>query len=232
LPEATLSHHWQDSTHISDDVVTLGLARRQWKIEASGYHGAEPGENRWIIQQGSIDSWSARLWYFPAKNWAAQVSGGRIAHPEALEPGDQIRLTSSLEYTRPMFGSSWASSLIWGRNHNTGTGHNLNSWLAESVVPLGARNFLTGRAELVDKDELFSAQPDLEEQLAVTSGSTFRIGSYTLGFTRDIPFVSHLETGVGFNFTFYTLPPAIQPWYGSHPVGGNIFLRFRLKSNS
>ena len=41
----------------------------------------------------AIDSWSARLWYFPTKRWAAQFSAGRLARPEALEPGDQIRLT-------------------------------------------------------------------------------------------------------------------------------------------
>ena len=100
LPEATISHHLQDSTHISDDVVTVGISHKELRLEASGFHGAEPGENRWIIQQGPIDSWSTRLWYFPSKNWAAQVSVGRIAHPEALEPGDQIRSTASVSYTR------------------------------------------------------------------------------------------------------------------------------------
>src|SRR5262249_13008132 len=83
LPQAPISHHWQDSTHISDDVVTLGVRYRRIKLEASGFHGAEPGENRWIIQSGAIDSWSTRLWFFPSRDWAAQVSVGRIAHPEA-----------------------------------------------------------------------------------------------------------------------------------------------------
>jgi hypothetical protein len=231
LPQAAISHHWQDSTHISDDVVTLGISRGKVKVEASGFHGAEPGENRWIIQQGTIDSWSARLWYFPAKNWAAQVSGGRIAHPEALAPGDQIRLTGSLHYTRPMAreGSAWSSSFVWGRNHDTGTPHNLNSYLAESVVPVGARNFITGRAELVDKDELFSDEPEIEERLAASAGSTFRVGSYTIGYTRDIPMFERLETGIGFNFSAYSLPAAIKPWYGDHPAGGNVFIRIRLK---
>jgi hypothetical protein len=229
LPEAPLSHHWQDSTHISDDVVTLGLAYKKMKLEASGFHGAEPGENRWIIQQGAIDSWASRLWFFPAKNWAAQVSVGRLTHPEALEPGDQVRSTASLEYTKPMPGGSWASSLIWGRNHEIATGRNVNSYLAESVLPIHRRNFVTGRFELVDKDELFADQPELQQNLDVLYGSTFRIGAYTIGYTRDIDLFAHIETGIGANFTAYTLPDAIKPYYGDRPVGGNVFIRFRLK---
>ncbi len=232
LPQAALSHHWQDSTHIADDVVTVGISRHNVKVEASGFHGAEPGENRWIIQQGAIDSWSARLWYFPAKNWAAQFSGGRIAQPEAAAPGDQVRLTSSIAYTRPIGDSAWSTSLIWGRNHDTGTLRNLNAYLVETVLPVGSKNFLTGRVELVDKDELFSAQPAIEAKLDATAGSTFRIGSYTAGYTRDFDLVPGLQTGVGFNFTTYSLPAAIKPYYGDRPVGGTVFLRVRLKGKS
>lgn len=232
LPQATLSHHWQDSTHIADDVVTLGLSHRQFKVEASGFHGAEPGENRWTIEQGAIDSWSARLWYFPSKNWAAQFSGGRIAHPEALEAGDQIRLTSSIAYSRPIGDSAWSTSFIWGRNHSTESKRNLNAYLVESVLPVGSRNFVTGRAELVDKDELFGAQPLIEEALEASAGSTFRVGSYTLGYTRDFPLCDALQTGIGFNFTAYSLPSAIQPYYGDHPISGSVFIRVRLKGRS
>jgi hypothetical protein len=229
LPEAPLSHHWQDSTHISDDVVTLGLAYKKMKIEASGFHGAEPGENRWIVQQGAIDSWSSRLWFFPAKNWAAQVSVGRLTHPEALEPGDQVRSTASIEYTKPLPGGSWASSLIWGRNHQTATGRNSNSYLAESVLPIRRKNFLTGRIELVDKDELFDDQPELQQNLDILYGSTFRIGAYTLGYTRDVDLFRNVETGIGANFTAYSLPDSIKPYYGDRPLGGNMFIRFRLR---
>jgi hypothetical protein len=216
LPQATLSHHLQDSTHISDDVVTIGIAHKKLKLEASGFHGAEPGENRWIIQQGRIDSWSTRLWFFPAKNWATQFSVGRLTHPEALEPGDQVRSTGSLSYTK----AGWSSSLIWGRSHFTATGRSLNSYLAESVLPIGRKNFLTGRVELVDKDELFP------------SGQTYRIGAYTLGYTRDIALLKYVETGVGANVSVSSLPDSIKPFYGDHPVGANIFVRFRLKKNT
>lgn len=73
LPEATLSHRWQDSTHIANEVVTLGVSHKKIKFEASGFYGSEPGENRWIIESGPINSWSTRLWFFPSKNWAAHL---------------------------------------------------------------------------------------------------------------------------------------------------------------
>lgn len=224
LPQAPLGHHLQDSTHISDDVLTAGVAYRQFKLEGSGFHGAEPGENRWIIQQGAIDSWAGRLWYLPSPNWAAQFSTGRLTHPEALEPGDQLRTTASLSYSKPKPGGSWSSSLIWGRNHYTATGLNQNSFLAESVFPFRKVNFLTGRFELVDKYELF---PDIYPVI------TARIGAYTLGYTRDITLLEglakNLETGIGANVTFYSLPGDIKPDYGNHPVSGNVFIRFRLR---
>jgi hypothetical protein len=222
LPEAPLSHHLQDSSHIADEVVTAGLSYRKFKLEASGFYGSEPNENRWTIEVGPINSWSTRLWYFPSANWAAQVSVGRLDHPEALEPGDQIRSTGSLSYSKPLTsGGAWSSSFIWGRNHDTDSGHNLNSYLVESVLPIRKRNFLTGRIELVDKDEL--SVPGI-----------YRIGAYTIGYTRDVAlfgnsFDRHIETGIGADFTAYSLPGSLKPYYGNRPVGGEMFLRFRLR---
>jgi hypothetical protein len=224
LPQATISHHLQDSTHVADDVVTVGLARHKFKVEASGFHGTEPGENRWIIESGAIDSWSGRAWWFPTPRWAAQFSMGRIAHPERLEPGDQVRVTASVEYTRPTAGGNWSTSLIWGRTHSTATLQNLNAYLAESVLRIRHMNFVAGRFELADKNELFGGTS--------LAGRTFRVGAYTIGYTRDIPLFRELETGIGANFTAYSLPDTIKPFYGDRPVGGNIFLRIRLRDAS
>ncbi len=209
-------------------MVTAGLQYKKIKLEASGFNGSESGENRWTIQTGPMNSWSGRLWYFPAKNWAAQVSFGRITHPEALEPGDQTRATASIEYSRPMRGASWSSTLAWGRNHSTATQRNTNSYLAETLVPVSRKDFIAARVELVDKDELFAAQPEIEEQLDQNYGSTFRIGEYTIGYTHNIGLFRNIETGIGASFSFYSLPDAIKPYYGSRPVGGNVFIRFRL----
>ena len=218
LPQATLGHHWQDSTHIADNVTTAGIKYKWIRLEASGFFGTEPDENRWQINWGPMNSYSARLSLLPSKNWVAQVSAGRLAKPERESPGDVIRTTASLEYTRPMAaGNAWSSSLIWGRNHDTFTQHNLNSYLAETVYPFSRKNFVTGRIELLDKDELFA------------TGNTFRIGAYTAGYTRDIGTVKDIESGVGANLTAYSLPPSIKPFYGDHPWGVNMYLRFRLK---
>jgi hypothetical protein len=231
LPQAALSHHLQDSTHIANEVVTAALVHRRFRIEASGFHGAEPNENRWNIDYGMIDSWAMRLSWTPNDNWVGQVSAGRLNHPEAAEPGDIVRSTASLTYNRPLAGGNWASSLIWGRNHKTVEQRNLNSYLAESVYQFRHKNYVTGRFELVDKDELFNDQPAIRDHLAETAGSSFRIAAYTLGYTRDFALVSWLDTGLGANVTLYGVPEAIQPYYGAHPAGVLLFFRARLKGS-
>lgn len=230
LPQSTLGHHWQDSTHIADNVATIALKHKWVRLEASSFFGTEPDENRWNIDWGPMNSYSARLSISPSDNWVAQVSAGRVTKPERQAPGDVIRATASLQYTLPLSnGDAWSTSLIWGRNHDTATQHNLNSYAAESVYPISKKNFLTGRVEFVDKDELFANDPELEERLDRTAGSTFRVQAYTAGYTRDIGNFKNVETGLGANVTNHVIPSAIKPYYGDHPIGVNFFLRFRLK---
>jgi hypothetical protein len=231
LPQAPLGHHLQDSTHISDEVITGALFRPRWSLEASGFHGAEPGENRWIIQTGGIDSWSARASWMPSKNWSAQFSAGRLTKPEAFEPGDQLRTTASVSYNHPWESGYWTTSAIWGRDHKTVAQRNLNSYLLESVAQFRKKNYVTGRVELVDRDELFDDNPQVQNQLAATVGTTFRVGAFTAGYTRDIHLVPHLLTGVGANATIYRVPTPIQPFYGGHSGAFYVFLRFRLEGS-
>ncbi|HEY1755355.1 MAG TPA: hypothetical protein VGG72_08155 [Bryobacteraceae bacterium] len=229
LPEAPIGHHWEDSTHISDNVATVGVEYKWVTLEASGFYGTEPGENRWVFDWGPMNSYASRLSVSPNKNWQAQFSAGRLAHPEREQPGDVVRTTASLAYTRRVSGGAWASSLVWGRNHETLTGRNLDAYLLETLYPVRHKNFLTARIELVDKDELFTDEPALEAALDQSAGSTFRVKAYTAGFTRDIAQIGDAETGLGMNVTAYAIPAAIQPYYGVHPWGVNVFLRVRIK---
>lgn len=234
LPQAPLGHHLQDSTHIASEVVTVGLRHRRIGIEASGFHGREPDEHRWNIDTGPIDSWAARLSLFPTANLSAQASVGRLEEPEELETTDIIRATASLTYNRPLGAGNWASSLIWGRNHKTENGQNLNSYLAESVVNFARRNYLTGRVEWLDRDELFphhngGGHGDEEPAVGLEGleGRVFRVAAYTMGYTRDFNLIPGWQTGLGANFTFYTIPRALNSVYGERPVGFLVYLRIR-----
>ena len=229
LPQAPLGHHWQDSTHIANNVATVAVRHKWMRLEASGFYGSEPNENRWNIDWGGMNSYSGRFSVTPNANWLMQLSAGHLVQPERQEEGNVVRTTASVQYSLPLNrGTSWSTSLIWGRNHQTSTGHNLNSWLLETLYPATRRNFLTARLEMVDKDELFANQPAIEANLARTAGSTFRIHEYTVGYTRDIATVHDVEAGIGANVSMYRIPDAIQPYYGEHPWGVNVYLRFRL----
>jgi hypothetical protein len=206
LPQAPIGHHWEDSTHIATNVVTAAVRYRKFRLEASGFHGAEPGENRWTIAWGGIDSWSTRFSVMPTGNWLFQVSQGRLADPERENAGTVVRTTASASYTR----GAWSSSFIWGRNRD------LDAYLLETVWSVGRRNWVTGRFESVDKDEL--AVPGV-----------YRIGAYTAGYTRDIGVFEHLQTGIGANVTAYSTPSTLKAAYGDHPAGVNVFLRVRLR---
>jgi len=83
-------------------------------------------------------------------------------------------------------------------------------------------NYVTGRVELVDKDELFGPGNPLE-------GRTFRIKAFTAGYTRDFKLFPHITTGLGSNVTLYSLPFVVHEQYGAHPVAVLVFLRFRLR---
>lgn len=218
LPMAPLGHHLQDSTHTSFGVVTTGFVIDRIKLEASAFNGREPNEERWSIQLAALDSWSARAFVAPSRNWTALYSFGRLEHPEALEPGSQWRQTASVEYNRGCSQGGWATTLLWGRVHKIATDTTLNSYLLESTLNFQRRNYAFTRLELVDKDELFP-------QALVHPA--YRIGAYTFGGTRDLIQNRAWQVGLGADVTFYSMPGLLDPVYGTLPVSFQIFLRMR-----
>jgi hypothetical protein len=151
-PIAPLGHHSEDSTHIASDVVTLGITHGSFRLEASGFHGREPDEDRWDIDSGRIDSWSTRVTVNPGQNWSLQYSITQLRSPEALVPDEDIRrMTASLMYNRPIGNGNWASLLLWGRNQSLQDGNVGNAYLAESTLRFLGRNYVWGRIENTDR---------------------------------------------------------------------------------
>ena len=226
-PLATLGHHQEDSTHVAADVATAGLTYRIARIEASGFHGREPDEQRWQINQGTIDSWSTRLTLQPGQNWSGQYSYARIKSPEALFPSeDQERMTASVMYNRPLHNGNWASTIVWGRTRSLQDNAVFNSYLLESLLRWRTRNYVWTRIENAERsNELIPGQkllpPGFEEQ------PIGHVQAYTIGYDREFELVPHLASAVGAQATTYGVPDALRQIYGSHPAGVAIFIRLR-----
>lgn len=228
-PIAPLGHHLQDSTHIANDVITVGLTHGSFRLEASGFHGREPDEFRWNIDTGRIDSWSARVNVNPGQNWSFQYSIGDLTSPEALFPNENIRrMTASLIYNRPIRNGNWASMALWGRNQSLQDENVGNGYLLESTVQFLGKNNLWMRIENVDRtNELLTGETLLPPSF--TERYLTRVQAYSAGYDRDVGHLPHLSTAVGAQLTWYGVPTELQPLYGTHPVGVLAFLRIRAK---
>ncbi|HEU4752257.1 MAG TPA: hypothetical protein VFU47_04040, partial [Armatimonadota bacterium] len=226
LPTAPLIHHWSDSTHISYGVITAGLQSRRWKGEVSWFNGHEPDSRRWAIDPLALNSFSGRLSYAPGPNWVLQVSRGHIDRPELFyEPqqGDVDRTTFSVQHNHPLPRGNWATTFVWGRNEGEGRGAGSGTsdgFLLESSYNWAERNYLFGRVERVDKDELF-------EHSDPRSARKFLVNAFSLGYSRDLGHNRSFETALGAMATIYSKAGALDRVYGDFPVSVQVFLRIR-----
>ncbi len=220
-PEAPLTHHWLDSTHITFGVVTLGAVWSRLKVEGSVFNGREPDQSRWNIETRALDSASARISYNPSANWAFQLSYGRLASPEQLEPNVAVRRTTvSAIYDTSIRNYRWQTTFAWGQNSKD-PGNRTDAYLLESALRLGERHTLFARAEMVDKDELFAAGAPL-------AGQVFRVKKLSTGYVYDFAKVQHVRIGAGGVVSAYSYPATLAPAYGGAPYSYMVFLRARL----
>jgi hypothetical protein len=226
-PTAPLSHHNQDSTHIAADVITLGIRSSVFTLEGSAFHGQEPDENRWDIDQGKIDSYSGRLTVRGLAGLSFQISSGHLEHPEAIEPGNQTRSTASITYEKATSGGFFAATLATGRNQ-TDSGPEWGS-LFEWTWKFAQCNFVFGRLEAVDRD-LYELTFKQQRPESVPPHRT-RVDAATIGFVRDVRLAKEFETGIGADLTGYHFTSELDSVYGSHPLSWHAFVRIRFGSH-
>jgi hypothetical protein len=223
IPEAPITHHWLDSTHITFGVVTAGFVSDNWKIEASAFRGREPDQHRFDIEAPKFDSVSTRLTWNPVRELSLQVSVGRLHSPEQLEPNvDEDRLTASAIYTQP-FGDNnvWSTTFAWGRKIQR-PGGTLDGFMLESALILQKTYTLFARAERVEENELFNDVPPL-------AGRVFTVNKLSLGAIYDIALDQHTKVGVGGLISRYGLSSATTPFYGSSPTSFMLFARVKVQ---
>ena len=224
-PEAPLAHHWLDSTHVTFGVATLGWVRGPWKLEGSVFTGREPDQNRTDLESPKMDSWSVRVSFNPAPDWALQASYGHLHSPEQLAPEvDTDRATLSAIYNRPLADGNWQTTLAWGRNARD-PGTTTDAWLLESAASRG-RHTLFGRAERQGNDELFghgiaAGGPD-------RAGEVFTVGKLSLGYIYDVISTESGKLGLGALGSVALIPGELKDVYGNRPVSWLGFVRVRV----
>jgi hypothetical protein len=218
-PEAPISHHWFDSSHITFGVLTAGWTHGDWKLEASRFRGREPDEDRYDIETGALDSNAVRLSWNPTDRVALQASWADIKSPEALEPDeDEERWSASGIYTQPLGEGAWWSTTLAFSNKERSDGVSLDAWLAESALHPNADWTLFARAERIETDELEGP----------AHGPVRNVARLSAGAIRDWTLAEHVTFGVGALASTHLAPEALEASYGGDPMGAMAFVRLKI----
>ena len=218
-PEAPISHHWLDSTHITFGVATAGVVYRDWKVEASRFTGREPDSSRYDIDHPRFDSTAARLSWNPTARWSLQASWAHLQSPEALHPTEnETRWSTSAIYSVPLWETGqWSTTLAWGRKQITGE-EALDAFVLESALKPTKLWTVFARAERVDEMELRSPHPVMADTVSKLS----------LGLVRDFVVSKHASLGLGGLYAFNWANVPLRTLYGGSQNGAMVFLRLKL----
>jgi hypothetical protein len=226
-PLAPLGHHGQDATHITFGVATAGIYSQQWKIEGSVFNGREPDENRWDLDLGSLNSWSARVTVNPVRRLSVAAWYGNTDAEDELHPGETARRfgLSALHGGKGIAGGRWSTTLmVAGVTHGD---HTQRSALVESNLGIGRATTVFGRFEQVGKSaEELALATDLAED-------DFDIRSLVLGFSRELVSISEATISLGARGSVNFVPESVAKEYGTdRPRGLAVYLRIRPREMS
>jgi hypothetical protein len=215
---APLSHHVFDMTHASMGVITAGLDRGPWTVEASWFNARGGDSQRWdLYDPGRLDSWSGRVW-FEAGVWQIQGSHGVL---KQTPMGDVRRSTGSLGWFRPRGGDYVAAFVAGGRNSSAHHGNH------DALLIEAARK--SGRLSVSSRFESAPLHAELlgHSHDGTASHATSRAAVVTAGAVFDLLTWRGLEGGVGGDITVYKLPENAKPIYGARPLSFHLFFRLR-----
>jgi hypothetical protein len=221
-PDAPLSHHWVDATHITFGVATLGVRYGAWKVEGSSFTGREPDEHRYNFDKPRFDSWSGRLSFNPSARWALQASHAFIKEPEELHPGEDVnRTTASATFGSRGYGNEFVSITgLWGMNKTKGHDAEHAALLEGSYVQ--RRLGLFSRYEWVQKS---AEELGLEHGYGFEHDAIFPVHAFTAGVNYDLFSIGQTRIAGGGQLTFFAPDDRLAPLYGQNPLGGQVFLR-------
>ncbi|MEP6724164.1 MAG: hypothetical protein ABJC98_00025 [Bacteroidota bacterium] len=220
-PDAPLSHHWADATHITFGVATIGIRYNNFKLEGSSFTGREPDDRRFNFDKPRFDSWSTRLSYNPSPCWALQVSHGFIKSPELLHVGEDVhRTTASAIYSKTLQDrSTFNATFLWGMNKTAGQDGE-HAALAEASWRI-KKLALHARYEWVQK----SVEELNLDEIVYGHDAVFPINAFTLGLNYDLLQTHQTRLAIGSQLSLYHAPASLNSLYGKNPLAAEVYIR-------
>jgi hypothetical protein len=221
-PDSPLGHHWQDATHITFGVGTLGFRYKIAKLEGSVFTGREPNENRYNFDKARFDSYAGRFTVNPTDGLSLQVSQAYIKSPEAAEPDEDVyRTTASVLHSKKLSGTAHylTSTANWGFNY-VDQHHQEHSVLLESNLQ-NDKFAVYGRYEWVQKSagELGFADAVFGHD------ARFNIQALTVGANRTLYNFNSTNLALGAQVSLFRTGEALRSAYGKLPVSAQVYLR-------
>jgi len=222
-PQAPLSHHYIDSTHITPGVVRGVIGINSWSVGASWFRGEEPDEKRKDLDLGRLDSYALQVGWTRGP-WSGQISGARLHLPEATTPYDAGRLTGSFSYANSNRRlSAWTFAFGQKREIHG----NFEAYLLEATIRASQRGLVYTRAESVDKDILDAG---FHPRGTFHRHRHSQVGALTLGYLYEFLRTDAGNIGVGADVTKYAVPENLQEPYGS-PASYHVFVHYALRGH-
>lgn len=232
LAFAPITHHTFDSTHVSFGVISAGIDRGRWTVEASVFNGREPDDNRWDVDLGRMDSVAGRVWFRPTPEWTFQVSTAYLRDAEEWEQGVDVRRTTvSGSWTRAASSGFTAVTAGWGMNsaHRT----TRQGAFAEVTTERGPYSVF-GRLDLQQLEliKFIGVQGPVLPGEVDPHAAVKSVVALTIGGGRGVATWHGFEGAVLAQVGLYLVPPVLRPAYGSFPVSGQLLLRIRLPTGA
>lgn len=220
-PDAPLGHHWNDATHTTFGVATLGVRYGMFKIEGSSFTGREPDENRYNFDKPRFDSWSGRISASPSKQWVFQASHGFIKSPEALHPDENIKRTTASANYSTMFGEEklFNATALWGANQVADHSAE-NTFLAEGSFAIKKWSIYF-RYEWIQKS---GEELDLSDE-GYNEHAIFYINAGTIGVGYDLLQSRAANIAIGGQISVYDADDRLNSLYGKNPLAAEVYIR-------
>lgn len=197
--EAPFAYDVQESFHVATRVLGAGFTTNAVALDGAVFHRSLSTGRHTSIDDGSIDSWSARLTFAPQGKVSAQLSAGKLGD-------DDVDVASgSITYN----GSHVSASALWTKQGD------LHAYGIETSMRPG-RSTVLARAEWVDRPA------------GVFTANTRRMAHVTLGYIIDFMRTAEQRAGVGINIDYHSSTKSLLRDYGHKPQGVYAFVRYRI----